>query len=122
MSSLKDAHDPYPTYYRANSRHMLKRLSSSAGLFPVCLELVEPEPSYGKASPWLFFPMVANANREQLADFRTFSEAIFSVRCKSQLPKAELNNGELPLIRLQLAADFHMRQRAFSGEVSPESL
>jgi len=37
MRSLKDAHDPYPTYYRANSRHILSRLSRGAGLAPVRL-------------------------------------------------------------------------------------
>ena len=59
MRGLKDAHDPYRTYYRANSRHVLNRLSRCAGLIPSRLELIEPEPSYGKASPLLFFPMMA---------------------------------------------------------------
>ena len=51
-------HDPYPTHYCANSRNALKRLCSQARLKPLRLEMIEAEPSYGRAHPLLFYPMM----------------------------------------------------------------
>lgn len=58
LRELKDAHDPYPTVYRANSRRAILRHAQNAALRVCALEMVEPEPSYGAASPVLFFPMM----------------------------------------------------------------
>jgi SAM-dependent methyltransferase len=57
-SRAKDAHDPYPTWYRANSRGKLKKLCRIAGLRPAVFTMVEPEPSYGRAHALLFYPMM----------------------------------------------------------------
>ncbi len=54
-----DAHDPWPTVYRANTRTRLRRLARSSGLLPQELKMVEAEPSYGAAHPLLFYPMMA---------------------------------------------------------------
>jgi SAM-dependent methyltransferase len=50
----KDAHDPYPTHYRLNSRRAIRRVATQAGLQVRELRMVEKEPSYGMASPLLF--------------------------------------------------------------------
>ena len=55
LRGLKGAHDPYPTCYRANSRAALVRLSAIAGLKPCRLDMIEPEPSYGRAHSLLFY-------------------------------------------------------------------
>jgi SAM-dependent methyltransferase len=54
-----DAHDPWPTVYRANTRRTLRRLARSSGLLPEELRMIEAEPSYGAAHPLLFYPMMA---------------------------------------------------------------
>jgi SAM-dependent methyltransferase len=54
-----DAHDPWPTVYRANTRSTLRRLALRSGLLPEELRMIETEPSYGAAHPLLFYPMMA---------------------------------------------------------------
>jgi len=54
----QDAHDPYPTYYRANTFARIRRLGSAAGLVPVALRAIEAEPSYGRLHLTLFYPMM----------------------------------------------------------------
>lgn len=54
-----EAHDPYPTYYRANSLPQIRRLSRRAGLEVDSLCAVEKEPSYGRLHAGLFWPMFA---------------------------------------------------------------
>lgn len=54
-----DAHDPWPTVYRANTRRTLRRLARRTGLLPEELRMIEAEPSYGAAHPLLFYPMMA---------------------------------------------------------------
>lgn len=54
-----DAHDPYPTYYRSNTRGRLRELCSVSGMNEPQVRLIEPEPSYGRAHPLLFYPMMA---------------------------------------------------------------
>jgi len=55
LRNLKsDAHEPYPTYYRANSRGALVRLARAAGLRTRSLRTIEKEPSYGMSSRVLF--------------------------------------------------------------------
>jgi hypothetical protein len=50
----EDAPDPYPTYYRLNSRRAIHRAALQAGLHVRELRMVEKEPSYGMASRLLF--------------------------------------------------------------------
>jgi hypothetical protein len=52
------AHDPYPTYYRLNSRRAIHRAAAQAGLRVRELRMVEKEPSYGMASRLLFVTFV----------------------------------------------------------------
>jgi SAM-dependent methyltransferase len=74
LRGLKDAHEPYPTLYHANSLAAIKRLARESNLVPLRLEMVEAEPSYGAAHPVLFYPMMAYeriVNRfERAAGFR----------------------------------------------------
>ena len=53
-----DAHDPWPTYYRANSKRRLISLIQESGMESVLLQLMEPEPSYGRKHAALFYPMM----------------------------------------------------------------
>ena len=53
-----DAHDPYLTFYRANTTKRLKSLIQRAGLETRLLQLMEPEPSYGRIHATLFYPMM----------------------------------------------------------------
>jgi SAM-dependent methyltransferase len=55
----KDAHDPYPTWYRANSRGKLKKLCRLAGMCEASITMVEPEPSYARAHALFFYPFMA---------------------------------------------------------------
>jgi SAM-dependent methyltransferase len=48
-------HDPYPTYYRVNTRRRIKALSRKVGLVPTSIEMTEDYPSYGMAFKALFF-------------------------------------------------------------------
>ena len=68
------AHSPWPTYYRCNTLRAIARIARSTGLQPVRIEMVEKEPSYGRVSRALFYPMfawerVVNA-RPRLSHFR----------------------------------------------------
>ena len=49
-----DDHDPYPTFYRANTRRQITRLCRDAGLEVVMLRMTESYPSYGMGSKLLF--------------------------------------------------------------------
>jgi SAM-dependent methyltransferase len=51
-------HDPWVTHYRANTAGALSTLATGAAFRVATLQLVEKEPSYGRASPLLFFPMM----------------------------------------------------------------
>lgn len=53
-----EAHDPYPTFYRANTTKQLKSLIQAAGMGIDLLEKMEPEPSYGRIHAVLFYPMM----------------------------------------------------------------
>lgn len=50
-------HDPYLTYYRANTSARIRRLSCESSLEPLVLFGIEAEPSYGRLHPMLFYPM-----------------------------------------------------------------
>jgi SAM-dependent methyltransferase len=54
----EESHEPWPTVYRANTRGKIARLASQASLHVERCVLIEPEPTYGSASRWLFFPMM----------------------------------------------------------------
>ena len=54
----QDAHDPYPTVYAANTRIRILKLAQAVGLSAIVLTTIEKEPSYSKASPALFYPMM----------------------------------------------------------------
>jgi ubiquinone/menaquinone biosynthesis C-methylase UbiE len=53
-----EAHDPYPTVYRANTQAKLTKLCLSAGFEDLQVVMFEPEPAYGAVSPALFYPMM----------------------------------------------------------------
>jgi SAM-dependent methyltransferase len=54
-----DSHDPYPTFYRCNSRRAVRSQALAAGLRVDSLRLIEKEPSYGMSSRALFLAFVA---------------------------------------------------------------
>jgi SAM-dependent methyltransferase len=58
-SLANDAHDPYPTWFRSNTRRRLQQLCRASGLGEPAITMLEPEPSYGRAHPLLFYPMMA---------------------------------------------------------------
>jgi ubiquinone/menaquinone biosynthesis C-methylase UbiE len=49
-----EEHDPYPTYYRANTRRRILALCAGTGLAPVFFRVSESYPSYGMAFRALF--------------------------------------------------------------------
>jgi SAM-dependent methyltransferase len=53
------AHDPYPTFYRMNSRGALRRLAADSGFEIETMNMVEKEPSYGMASRLMFLTFMA---------------------------------------------------------------
>jgi SAM-dependent methyltransferase len=55
----KDAHDPWPTFYRMNSRPKLRRLAREAGFTGVELRMIEANPSYLEFHPVPFLLGVA---------------------------------------------------------------
>lgn len=55
----EEAHDPYPTHYRLNSRRAVRRHAREAGFDVEVLRMIEKEPSYGKASRLLFLAFAA---------------------------------------------------------------
>ena len=54
-----DAHDPYPTVYAMNTPRTFRNLARAADLDVAELHMVEKEPSYGMASPLVFYPFLA---------------------------------------------------------------
>jgi ubiquinone/menaquinone biosynthesis C-methylase UbiE len=54
-----EAHAPYPTFYRCNTLRAVFRNSESSGFSRVSVTAYEAEPSYGRASRILFYPMLA---------------------------------------------------------------
>lgn len=52
-------HDPYPTYYRFNSRRRIRSLLSKSGFIAEVLEIKESYPHYGRASRVLFYLFMA---------------------------------------------------------------
>jgi SAM-dependent methyltransferase len=54
-----EAHAPWQTLYRANTRSKLRHWARRSGLSTEELRMIEAEPSYGAAHPLLFYPMMA---------------------------------------------------------------
>jgi ubiquinone/menaquinone biosynthesis C-methylase UbiE len=55
----QDQHDPWPTYYRANTRGKLRRLFREAGFAGIDFQMIECEPRYTAGRAELFYPMMA---------------------------------------------------------------
>lgn len=55
----EEAHQPYPTLYRANTSGALGSAARAAGLTVASLDMIEFEPCYGRCHPALFYPMMA---------------------------------------------------------------
>lgn len=55
----RDAHDPYPTFYRLNSRRAVLCHCNSTDWEPVEIRLIEKQPSYGMSSRILFLTFMA---------------------------------------------------------------
>jgi SAM-dependent methyltransferase len=54
-----EAHDPYPTVYRANTPSQVRSLANRAGFNVEELRMIEKEPSYGMATRTLFLLFLA---------------------------------------------------------------
>lgn len=52
----EESHAPYPTVYRCNTERAMRREAAAAGLAVERCDMVEKEPSYARASAWLFYP------------------------------------------------------------------
>ena len=52
-------HDPYPTFYRWNTRSRIRRTATAAGFEVERMETIEKEPSYGQSSRLLFLLFLA---------------------------------------------------------------
>lgn len=75
-----DGHDPYPTWYRFNSRSKIKALAHRAGFEVEQLRLVEKEPSYGMSSRALFLMFTAYERVVNSTDFlASFRSSLFVV-------------------------------------------
>jgi SAM-dependent methyltransferase len=55
----QEAHDPWPTFYNCNTIGAIHRIARETGFHKVKVDVFECEPSYGKASALLFYPMFA---------------------------------------------------------------
>jgi SAM-dependent methyltransferase len=75
-----DGHDPYPTWYRLNSRGRIRSFARVAGFEVEYLRLVEKEPSYGMSSRALFLIFTAYERVVNSADiFASFRSSLFVV-------------------------------------------
>jgi len=54
----EDAHDPYPTFHRMNTRTACRAFLEGAGFEVEVLDCIEPEPAYGQFSRLAFYPMM----------------------------------------------------------------
>ena len=51
----EDSHEPYPTFYKLNTRGAIRRAAHRAGLAVEQLSMIESEPMYGLSNRALFF-------------------------------------------------------------------
>ncbi|MGH7782090.1 MAG: class I SAM-dependent methyltransferase [Candidatus Binataceae bacterium] len=61
----KEVHEPWPTYFRMNSRRRLRRLANVAAFSAIELTMYEPDPSYLVFHP---LPFVAGVAYERLVN------------------------------------------------------
>jgi SAM-dependent methyltransferase len=54
-----DAHDPYPVYYRVNTRRKILSTAERTGLRPIAFTISEDRPGYGMACRPVFFLFMA---------------------------------------------------------------
>jgi SAM-dependent methyltransferase len=54
----ESAHDPYPTYYRANTQRRIVECCRGVGLKPLIVSMIEKEPSYGRLHNTIFYTMM----------------------------------------------------------------
>jgi ubiquinone/menaquinone biosynthesis C-methylase UbiE len=59
QNASEDAHDPYPTFHRMNTRATCRKMLESAGFECLVLDCLEGEPAYGLFSRLAFYPMMA---------------------------------------------------------------
>jgi len=52
-------HDPWPTFYRANTRRAVRALCARTGFSALEFRMIEPEPAYTGGSTALFWSMMA---------------------------------------------------------------
>jgi|ERR1700683_416834 SAM-dependent methyltransferase len=86
-----DAHDPWPTVYRANTCRILQRLANKTGLLIEEIRMIEAEPSYGAFHAILFYPMMVYervVNSSEL--FRTIRVNILGSFRKPGLPQSHV--------------------------------
>ena len=85
-----DGHDPYPTWYRLNSRGRIQALADGTDFEVERLRLVEKEPSYGMSSRALFLIFTAYERLVNCANmFAPFRSSLFVVLRK---PSQGLNS------------------------------
>jgi SAM-dependent methyltransferase len=53
-----ESHEPWPTYYKLNSRRAVRKAAAASGLGVCAIEMIEAEPSYGFAARPLFLLMM----------------------------------------------------------------
>ncbi|MCK5225288.1 MAG: class I SAM-dependent methyltransferase [Planctomycetes bacterium] len=54
----KEAYDPYLTYHRMNTKKVCSKILSQTNFKIEIIKMIESEPSYGMASPFLFYPLM----------------------------------------------------------------
>lgn len=78
------AHDPFPTWYRVNTRNAIRKSAAAAGLPVSRLNMIEFEPCYGRWHGALFYPMMAYERAVNssplLAGFRVNIHAVLRKR------------------------------------------
>jgi ubiquinone/menaquinone biosynthesis C-methylase UbiE len=52
-----ETREPYPTFYRCNTLRAVHHTALKTGFSEATVKMLEAEPSYGRASPLLFYPM-----------------------------------------------------------------
>ncbi|MGI9074200.1 MAG: class I SAM-dependent methyltransferase [Bryobacteraceae bacterium] len=88
------AHEPYPTQYRANTRHSLSRLCGQSALDIETILMIEAEPSYGRCHPLVFFPMMIYERLVNVwSALQIFRANIFAVVVKRYTDQNSLNRG-----------------------------
>ena len=58
QNASEDAHDPYPTFHRMNTRSDCRRFLEQAGFEILVLDCIEAEPLYALFSRFAFYPMM----------------------------------------------------------------